>query len=88
MSNNVKTAISLPEKLFEEVNTYAKKFHKSRSAVIRSAIEVFLNKYHTQKTLLKAKKLYAKIAESDKKLAEKFFPISSETLEVNDGQKS
>ncbi|OQX55842.1 MAG: hypothetical protein B5M53_03825 [Candidatus Cloacimonas sp. 4484_209] len=88
MSGSVKTAISLPEELFKELNAYAKKSHRSRSAVIRSAIELLLNEYRLRKTYIKAKKIYDQIAESDKKLTRDFFAISSETLEVSDGNKS
>ncbi|MDI6793434.1 MAG: ribbon-helix-helix domain-containing protein [bacterium] len=83
MAVTVKTAVSLPEYLFEEVDTYAKTHHQSRSSVIRLALEKLLNAYQDQKTLLKAKEIYAELAQSDQKLAEDFLSISSETLEVD-----
>jgi len=85
MSTIVKTAISLPKELFEEVDTLAKRSQKSRSSVIRTAIETFLNEYKAQKAVIKAKKIYAEIAKSQQKISEDFLSISSETLEKNNG---
>ena len=78
----VKTAISLPEDLFNDVDIYAKEHHQSRSSIVRLALALLLNEYQNQKTLHKAKEIYAELAEFDQKLAEDFFSISSETLEV------
>lgn len=83
MAVAVKTAVSLPKDIFEEVDIYAKDHHQSRSSVIRLALERLLNAYQDQKTLLKAKEIYAELAQSDQKLAEDFLSISSETLEVD-----
>lgn len=48
---NTKTAISLPESLFEQVDTIAREMNISRSHVFTLAAEAFIEQYQNQKLL-------------------------------------
>ncbi|TAK11634.1 MAG: hypothetical protein EPO32_11420 [Anaerolineae bacterium] len=48
---NVKTAISLPEKLFDESNDLAEQLEISRSRLIALALQEFLQRHHNRRAL-------------------------------------
>ena len=55
----VKTAISIPEPLFEELEVAAKEMQLSRSEVFRRAVERFLRDRESQRMMEKLKKVYS-----------------------------
>ena len=48
---NVKTAISLPQPLFEQVDALAQELQISRSRLFVSAVETFIQRYENRKLL-------------------------------------
>ncbi len=55
----VKTAISIPESLFEELEVAAKEMQLSRSEVFRRAVERFLRDRESQRMMEKLKEVYS-----------------------------
>jgi metal-responsive CopG/Arc/MetJ family transcriptional regulator len=55
----VKTAISIPEPLFEELEVAAKEMQLSRSEVFRRAVERFLRDRESQRMMEKLKEVYS-----------------------------
>lgn len=51
MANSVKTAISLQEELFDDVNSLAKELHISRSKLFVLAVRDFMKKNENEKLL-------------------------------------
>ena len=51
MANTVKTAISMQEKLFQEVNILAGELHVSRSKLFVMAVQDFIKKNENKKIL-------------------------------------
>lgn len=55
----MKTAVSIPDKMFEEVDRYARKHHHSRSEVFVMALKEFLGKRESRKLLDALNEAYA-----------------------------
>jgi len=55
----MKTAISIPDKIFEKVDEYAKEHHYSRSEVFVIALREFLGKRESRKLLEALNETYA-----------------------------
>lgn len=55
----MKTAISIPDEIFEEVDRYAKEHHYSRSEVFVIAIRELLKKRESEKLLYDLNEAYA-----------------------------
>lgn len=55
----VKTAISIPESLFEELEVVAKEMQLSRSELFRRAVERFLRDRESQRMMEKLKEVYS-----------------------------
>ena len=56
--SGVKTAISLDEKTFKQVNKLAKEMHVSRSRLFTLAVTDYLKKQENQKLLAQLNKVY------------------------------
>ena len=59
MSSSVKTAISLKQSLFDDVNDLANELKISRSKVFVLAVEDFLKKYENKKMLSKINEAFS-----------------------------
>jgi metal-responsive CopG/Arc/MetJ family transcriptional regulator len=64
----MKTALSIPDDLFEEVSKLAQENHSSRSRIICTAIEDYLNREKSRKLLESLNKAYAEEENADEKL--------------------
>ena len=64
----MKTALSIPDDLFEEVSRLAQENHSSRSRIICTAIEDYLNRVKSRKLLESLNKAYADEETTDEKL--------------------
>jgi metal-responsive CopG/Arc/MetJ family transcriptional regulator len=80
MAQTRRITISLPKEILNQVDDFAHKEKLSRSSTIRKAIENLIKENEKRRVLGKAAKIYAEIAESDRKLSEEFLGIASETL--------
>ncbi len=58
MASSVKTAISLQEELFKEVNRLAKELHISRSKLFVLAVQDFIKKNENQNLLAQINKAF------------------------------
>lgn len=76
----MKLGISFPSELVEEIDVISKGLKKSRSEVIRDAINKMINDYKKQQVIEKAERIYREIAEDDKRLAEDFLSICAEPV--------
>lgn len=56
---SMKTAISMPDDIFEEVNKLAREYNYSRSHVICTAVKEYLERMRAQKLLAALNKVYA-----------------------------
>lgn len=77
MSRTEKVAISLPKALLNRVDKEATRRALSRSAVIREALEDAFDVFLTDPVVAKAARIYAEIAEEDRRLSEAFLRISA-----------
>lgn len=77
-----KIAISLPDSMLNEIDRVAKEQQMARSEVVRRGVEAFLEIERYQRTLARAKELYAAIESEDLALAELYRPMIAETLPV------
>ena len=59
MSSSVKTAISLRQPLFDDVNNLASELKISRSKVFALAVEDFIKKYENKKMLSKINEAFS-----------------------------
>ena len=91
-SNTVgmKTAISIPDDLFEEVNKLAKENKTSRSQIFRAAVEAYLKKIKSNKLLEALNTAYADAETAEERLlrtkSKKYF--ASKILKIiNEEQK-
>ena len=86
---SAKIGISFPDELVEEIDKISRGFKKSRSEVIRDAVTKMINDYKKLKATEKAEKIYKKIAADDKRLADDFLNICSESVAAygNAGKK-
>ena len=55
----MKTAISIPNDVFERIENYAKRKKKSRSQIFSKAAEEYLNKRETEEITANLNKVYA-----------------------------
>jgi metal-responsive CopG/Arc/MetJ family transcriptional regulator len=55
----MKTAISLPDPVFEEAESLAKQLGVSRSELYTNALKAYLQKYNRDQTLNKLNQIYA-----------------------------
>lgn len=65
MATSVKTAISLHEDLFREVNKIAKELQISRSKLFVLAVQDFIKKQESQKLLSKINKAFSDYPDSN-----------------------
>lgn len=56
---NVKTAISIQQSLFEQVEVLAREMHISRSRLFALAVEDFMHRYESQRLLERINAAYA-----------------------------
>ena len=56
---NVKTAISIQQTLFEQVEALAREMHISRSRLFALAVEDFMHRYESQRLLERINAAYA-----------------------------
>ena len=56
--SNVKTAISIKDSLFEEVDSLAKSLHVSRSKLFVMAVEEFIHRHRNQQLLEQINQAY------------------------------
>jgi metal-responsive CopG/Arc/MetJ family transcriptional regulator len=63
----MKTAISIPDEIFEEIDRYAKERHYSRSEIIVIAIRELLKKRESEKLLDALNKAYATAESGEEK---------------------
>ena len=63
----MKTAISIPDKIFEKVDEYAKEHHYSRSEVFVIALREFLGKRESRKLLEALNETYANAETAEEK---------------------
>lgn len=75
-----KVALSLPEPLVTQIDRLAKKVGLSRSAFVRQAVERTLQESAETQVVQMAYRIYAEIAEEDRRLSEMFLPLAAETL--------
>lgn len=75
-----KLGISFPAELVKEIDKMSKGLKKSRSEVVRDAMTRMINDYKRQQAVEKAERIYKEIAAEDKRLAEDFLSICSESL--------
>ena len=71
----VKIALSLPAPLVTRIDRLAKKAGLSRSALVREMVERSLNESADTEVVRKARRIYARIGEEDRALAEIFLPL-------------
>ncbi len=64
----MKTAISIPDDLFKEVEQIARKNNYSRSRVFCIAVKEYLDKFRAQETLDALNKAYTEDSTSEEKL--------------------
>ncbi len=55
----MKTAISLPDSVFEEAEAVAKRLGMSRSELYTEALKVYLQRYNQEQILLKLNEVYS-----------------------------
>jgi len=67
MANTVKTAISMQEKLFQEVNILAGELHVSRSKLFVMAVQDFIKKNENKKILSQINKAFADYPDPEEK---------------------
>ena len=72
-----KVAISLPKVLLDRVDREATRRAVSRSAVIREALEEVFNDLGADPEVAKAARIYAQIAEDDRRLNEAFLRVAA-----------
>jgi len=65
---NIKTAISIDEKLFKHVNMMAAKLKVSRSYLFKTAIEEFIERHDNQLLLQQLNQSYEDLSLSDNKV--------------------
>jgi hypothetical protein len=65
MASTVKTAISMQEELFDQVNKLAEELHVSRSKLFVMAVQDFIKKNDTQDLLSQINKAFNEIPDSD-----------------------
>jgi metal-responsive CopG/Arc/MetJ family transcriptional regulator len=56
----MKTAISLPDKVFEQAESLARKLGLSRSELYTKALEAYLKKYNRERILHELNQVYSK----------------------------
>ncbi|MCH7528595.1 MAG: ribbon-helix-helix protein, CopG family [Candidatus Marinimicrobia bacterium] len=78
----VKTAISIPASLFEELEVAAKEMQLSRSEVFRRAVERFLRDRESQRMMEKLKEVYSEPPdEEEREYLKKMKALYSKSLE-------
>ncbi len=70
-TNSMKTAISIPDHLFEEVSKLAQKNKTSRSQIFRTAVEEYLERLRAHKLLEDLNSAYAQEETHSEKLLRK-----------------
>ena len=71
----IKIALSLPALLVTRIDRLAKKAGLSRSALLRQVVERALNEFTDTEVVQNARRIYARIGEEDRALAETFLPL-------------
>lgn len=80
MAKVKKVTISLLADMLQIVDEYAQMGDKSRSFIIKEAVEAYIKEDMDNRTITRAAEVYAQIEETDSQLSEQFLSISSETL--------
>ena len=62
---NVKTAISIPQPLFERVEALPREMHISRRRLFALAVEDFMHRYENQRLLERINTAYTDVSEPD-----------------------
>lgn len=71
-TQSMKTAISVPDEVFKEVEKFAKEHHYSRSEVFSLAVKDYMERYRSKQLLNTLNELYADIeTPEDSSLREK-----------------
>ena len=82
----VKTAISIPASLFEELEVAAKEMQLSRSEVFRRAVERFLRDRESQRMMEKLKEVYSEPpTEEEREFLRRMKVLYSKSLEREEG---
>ena len=76
----VKTAVSLPEPLFERAERTAKEMNVSRSRLVAIAIEDFIRKREGRKMIDDINAAYASMTEDDERALHEMQQLSARTL--------
>ena len=82
----MKTAISIPDDLFNEVNRLAKENKTSRSQIFRAAVEAYLEKIKSLKLLESLNTAYADSETSEERLlrTKSMEYFASKILKINE----
>jgi len=70
MATSVKTAISIQEDLFQEVNKIAKELKVSRSKLFVLAVQDFIKKQESQKLLSQINKAFSDYPDSEERIVQ------------------
>ncbi|MBU0462744.1 MAG: ribbon-helix-helix domain-containing protein [Proteobacteria bacterium] len=65
MATSVKTAISIQEELFKEVNRLARELNVSRSKLFVMAVQDYIKKHESQNLLFQINKAFSDLSDSD-----------------------
>ncbi len=76
MAATAKVAISLPRKLLARVDREAAQRARSRSAVVREALEVAFDESAADPVVARAARIYAQIDEEGRRMSEAFLRIA------------
>ena len=75
MENAVRVGITMPRKVFEQVNKLANKRHESRSRIISYALMRLLEEQQKERMLHEAQEVYREIEKEEKETAERYLSI-------------
>ena len=67
----MKTAVSIPDEMFREIERFAKEHNYSRSEVFATAVQEFLKKRESQKLLDDLNNVYSEMESSEEKTLRK-----------------
>lgn len=77
MGNTVKVAVSMHGDLLAQVDRFANRMGKTRSALVRDVLQEFIAVREEREALDKARRIYAEIEDADRELSEEFLRISA-----------
>ena len=82
---SVKTAISIPDKLFQSADQYAKSYGVSRSNLYAQAVAQFLEKHSTKHVIKQLNKVYSN---HPSKINETISSLQFSSIEKDDGNQA